>query len=101
MLDLDDPPFDPRFDPEEATVTFVTREPASPRRGSAERKPASPGQSVEKPAAAEAPDASFSAGLDIEEAEITILTPEDRKQQEETAQRDGNRRRFRKALLGD
>jgi hypothetical protein len=100
-LDLDEPPFDPRFDPKEASVTFVTREPASPRRGGTERKPASPERGVESPAAVDAPNASFSAGLDIEEAEVTILTPEQRQQSEETAQRDGNRRRFRKALLGD
>ena len=99
-LDLDEPPFDPRFEPEEATVTFVTREPASPRRGSGERKPASPEPTVEPSAPVEA-DAAFSSGVDVEEAEVTILTPEDRKLQEETAQRDGNRRRFRKALLGD
>ena len=38
---------------------------------------------------------------EIEEAEVTILTADDLKEQQETAQRDGNLRRFRKALLGD
>jgi hypothetical protein len=97
-LDLDDPLFDPRFDPEEATVTFVTREPAS-RRGTADRKPVSPEQAENS--SPNAGDAPFSAGVDVEEAEVTILTPEERKQNDEAAQRDGNRRRFRKALLGD
>ncbi len=46
-------------------------------------------------------DVRYGPHDDLEEAEVTILTADDLKERQETAQRDGNLRRFRKALLGD
>jgi hypothetical protein len=46
-------------------------------------------------------DSLHSSNSLIEEAEVTILTEESIKLRQETAQRDGNLRRFRKALLGE
>ena len=102
--EMDDPHFGPDFEPEEATVTFVTRGPAPSRSPQAGRiaEPTARSRPAGDPiASGDHGNAPHLAGDPIEEAEVTIMTPEGRRELEETAQRDGNLRRFRKALLGD
>ena len=101
--EADETPFRHGLEPEEASVTFVAREPVAPR-SRPERTHAPFGWSPARvPEKAETEDRFNIAHApnDIEEAEVTILTADDLKQRQETAQRDGNLRRFRKALLGD
>ncbi len=101
--EADRPLFRPGLEPEEASVTFVAREPVAPR-SRPERTHAPFGWSPARvPEKAETEDRFNIAHApnDIEEAEVTILTADDLKERHETAQRDGNLRRFRKALLGD
>jgi hypothetical protein len=79
---------------EEATVTFVARDPPPSRHETAS-------VSGHDPAEADDDALSYPLGADIEEAEVTILKDDQVDQRRQTAQRDGNLRRFRRALLGD
>ena len=92
-------------DAEEATVMFVTRESASTRSSGTDRTSARHGQpnvsAVDQPGVEGASVTPYPPSGLVEEAEVTILTEEGVKQRQETAQRDGNLRRFRKALLGE
>ncbi len=49
----------------------------------------------------DAGEISFPLGADIEEAEVAILKSDQIEERRRTTQRDGNLRRFRRALLGD
>jgi hypothetical protein len=101
----DEPSLRPAAEPEEATVMFVTREPVAPRASHPERTHApfgwSPAPAHEQADAENGRNITYAPNDDVEEAEVTILTADAAKEQQETAQRDGNLRRFRRALLGD
>lgn len=80
---------------EEASVTFVARDlPAS-------RSATTPSREHDLAATEDAGDVSYPLGADIEEAEVAILKSNQIEERRRTAQRDGNLRRFRRALLGD
>ncbi|HJZ45104.1 MAG TPA: hypothetical protein VJ233_15400 [Hyphomicrobiaceae bacterium] len=101
----DEPALGYGADAEEATVMFVTRESASTRSSGTDRTSARHGQpnvsAVDQPGVEGASVTPYPPSGLVEEAEVTILTEEGVKQRQETAQRDGNLRRFRKALLGE
>jgi hypothetical protein len=106
--DREEPPFGFGLDEEEATVTFVTRDPAPSRRSAAPQAHAGVDPTWTPPRGRNEPvpganltDTPYALGGEVEEAEVTILKSEDIKERQETAQRDGNLRRFRRALLGD
>jgi hypothetical protein len=95
-------PVDFSVDVEEASVTFVTRGPTAPRRSAASGAGAERQQTGGSDAAgAAAAETFYPLGGDIEEAEVTILSDKDIDERQQAAKRDGNLRRFRKALKGD
>jgi hypothetical protein len=105
----DESPFSSGADAEEATVTFVTREAPAARRSPTPSdrgsnhgsEPLGSWAHASNVLGPEDADSLHSSNSLIEEAEVTILTEESIKLRQETAQRDGNLRRFRKALLGE
>jgi hypothetical protein len=96
-------PVDFSVDVEEATVTFVTRGPPAARRpaGSVAGPERQQARGHDATGAASGSETLYPLGGDIEEAEVTILSDKDIGERQQAAKRDGNLRRFRKALKGD
>jgi hypothetical protein len=90
----DETPADNGAAAEEASVTFVERHVPPSRDATAS-------SSGRHAIAVEDGEVSYPLGAEIEEAEVTILKANQIEERRRTAQRDGNLRRFRKALLGD
>ena len=84
---------------------FVTREPASARSPGSDATSAPPERpnldAEDPPGVKDALDIPYPPNGEIEEAEVTIVTAEVIQERQQTAHRDGNLRRFRKALLGE
>jgi hypothetical protein len=94
-------PIDFSVDVEEATVTFVTRGPPVARRSGTSVVGPEQQHGHDAAGAAAGAETFYPLGGDIEEAEVKILTASDIDERERTAKREGNLRRFRKALKGD
>jgi hypothetical protein len=94
-------PVDFSVDVEEATVTFVTRGPPPARRAAGSGAGAERQRGHDAAGAASGVETHYPLGGDIEEAEVTILSDKDIDERRQAAKRDGNLRRFRRALKGD